>query len=80
MRMKCFTLLFLIKEEGEDRYSITRTMQGTTHKQKFIVSTKKPVDVSNPEDMLKGGSSPKDAIKQGVNKALDKINIFKKKK
>lgn len=68
------------KEEGEDKYSITRTMEGSTHKQKFIVSTKKPVDVSNPEDVLKGGGSPKDAIKDGVNKALNKINVFKKKK
>ena len=68
------------KEEGEDKYSITRTMEGSTHKQKFIVSTKKPIDASNPEDVLKGGGSPKDAIKDGVNKALNKINVFKKKK
>lgn len=63
-------------EQGEDRYSIVLNHPGSMPKDKFILSTKEPDKSSSSSDVRDG--KPK-SLKEGVNKTLNKINVFKKK-
>ena len=65
-------------EEGEDKYSIVQTLPNG-HKAKFILSTQEPKKDSDNSVPGKVKSAKED-IKKGVNNALKKINVFKKKK